>query len=167
VRPPGPIQAYRGALVAVRAGHRDIAAEAEDVIELQVVGKKPVEFLVAEAAIGHDAHLEARRQGVREANKCLVFILIAMVLERGGRDRQPHRRAGAAVPGHERQHDGGLAIRVEVVQFIATLMLGRGPTTEGTQWRSVASISIPSLDSSRSTCLMACLVTKPRAGASP
>src|SRR6478609_9077319 len=50
---------------------------------------------------------------------------------------------------------------------MATLMLLRGPTTYGTQWRSAASRSIPWLDSSRSTCLMACLVTRPRARARP
>src|SRR6195952_422014 len=50
---------------------------------------------------------------------------------------------------------------------MATLMPLRGPTTKGTQWRSAASRSIPWLDNSRSTCLIACLVRRPRARASP
>src|SRR5215210_9546167 len=53
------------------------------------------------------------------------------------------------------------------VQSIATVMLGRWPTTKGTQWRSRASTSIPWLDSRRSTCLTACLVASPRAKARP
>ena len=43
----------------------------------------------------------------------------------------------------------------------------RDPTTEGIKRRGAASISIPWLDSRRSTCLIACLVGRPRAGARP
>ena len=53
------------------------------------------------------------------------------------------------------------------VQSIATVMLDRLPTTYGTQRTSKASTSMPGLDSSRSTCLMACLVRRPRASARP
>src|SRR5208283_3138627 len=53
------------------------------------------------------------------------------------------------------------------VQSIATLMLGRLLTTYGTQWCSKLSISIPWLDSKRSTCFIACLVVRPRARAKP
>src|SRR5271166_4031545 len=41
-----------GARLAVRRRHGDIAAEADDVVELQFLGQYPVELLVAEAAIG-------------------------------------------------------------------------------------------------------------------
>ena len=50
---------------------------------------------------------------------------------------------------------------------MATVMPGRLPTTNGTQWRSRASTSIPWLASMRSTCLIACLVTSPRVSAKP
>ena len=53
------------------------------------------------------------------------------------------------------------------VQSIATLMLDRLPTTYGTQWCSKLSMSIPWLASMRSTCLVACLVVRPRARAKP
>ena len=45
-----------GARLAVGGGDRDVAAKADDEVELQLLGQHPVELLVAEAAIGHDAH---------------------------------------------------------------------------------------------------------------
>ena len=53
------------------------------------------------------------------------------------------------------------------VQSMATVMPGGLPTTKGTQWCSRASTLIPGLASMRSTCLIACLVTSPRASARP
>ena len=56
-----------GACFARRGGHRDVAAEADDVVEFQFLGQHPVELLIAEPAIGHDAHLDCRSRRRRRS----------------------------------------------------------------------------------------------------
>ena len=70
-------------------GHRDVATEADDVVEFQLLGQHPVELLIAEPAIGHDAHLDVRRQGIGQADKRLVLIFVPPVLEGGCVHREP------------------------------------------------------------------------------
>jgi hypothetical protein len=43
-------------------GDGDVAAEADDVVEAQLLGQHPVELLVTEAAVGDHAHLDVSRQ---------------------------------------------------------------------------------------------------------
>jgi hypothetical protein len=127
----GADPANGGAFVSICAGHGHVATEADDVIELQRLGQKPVELLITEAAIGHDRHLDTGWQCVGQPDKRLIFILVSMVLERGGVDREPYQRGGAAVPGHQRQHDGGLAIGVEVGPVHRYLDAGTRPHDGG------------------------------------
>jgi hypothetical protein len=84
------------------------------VVEFQFLAQHPVELLIAKPAIGHDAHLDVRRQGIGQTDQHLILILIAAILEGGGIHRQPHQRGGAAVAGQQRQHDGGLTVGVEL-----------------------------------------------------
>ena len=49
----------RWAHLAIGGGDRDVAAKADDEVELQFLGQHPIELVVAEAAIGHDAHTES------------------------------------------------------------------------------------------------------------
>jgi hypothetical protein len=65
--------------LAIDPGHRDVATEADDVVDLQLVAQHLVELLNAKPAIGHDAHLDVCRQGFSQADKNLIFILIAVV----------------------------------------------------------------------------------------
>ena len=53
------------------------------------------------------------------------------------------------------------------VQSMATSTLSRAPTMYGTQRANSSLVTIPGFDSSRSTCLIACLLKPPRAKANP
>ena len=48
--------------LAVGGGDRDVAAEADDEVELQLFGQQPVELAVAEAAVGNEADLDPDEQ---------------------------------------------------------------------------------------------------------
>jgi len=78
--------------LAVNGGHLDVAPEADDEVELQLVGQHPIELLVAEAAVGHDAHADLGGQHRGKAHQDLILINVAPVLQRGRVDRQPHQR---------------------------------------------------------------------------
>jgi len=67
-----------------------------------LLGENPIEFLVAETAVGDNADLDVRWQGVGEADQDLILILVAMVLECGGVDGEPEQRRSAAVAGQQR-----------------------------------------------------------------
>ena len=67
-RPPGRTGGS-GAGFTGGGGDRDVAAEADDVVEIQLLGQHPVEFLVAEAAIGDNAHLDVGRQQFGEPHR--------------------------------------------------------------------------------------------------
>ncbi len=45
-------------------GHCDVVAEAEDIVECQLVSHHPVELVIAEPAISHNACRDVRRQSV-------------------------------------------------------------------------------------------------------
>ena len=79
--PPGPTKAAAVSRFARRGGHRDVAAEANDVAEFQLLGQHPVQLLVAEPALGYDAHLDVARQSLSQADKHLIFIVVPPVLE--------------------------------------------------------------------------------------
>jgi hypothetical protein len=106
--------AGRGTHLAIGRGHRDVATEADDVVELQLLAQHPVELLIAKPAIGHDAHRDVCRQGFSQADKHLIFKFIAVVLEGGFIHREPHQRGSPAVSGQQREHDRGLAVGVEL-----------------------------------------------------
>lgn len=46
-------------LIRRHGGHGDVAAEADDVVEIQLFGEHLVELLIAEAAAGGNAYLDA------------------------------------------------------------------------------------------------------------
>ena len=58
----------------IGGGDGDVAAEADDVVELQFLGQQPVELVVAEAAIGHDAHLDVGRQEFGQAHQHAILV---------------------------------------------------------------------------------------------
>jgi len=67
-----------------------------------LLGENPIEFLVAETAVGDNADLDVRWQGVSEADQDLILILVAMVFECGSVDGEPQQRRSAAVAGQQR-----------------------------------------------------------------
>jgi len=95
-------------------GDGDVAAEADDVVETQLLGQHPVELLVTEAAVGDNAHLDVGGQQFGQPHQHTMLVEAAVVLERALVDGQPHQGRGAAVIGDQRQHDGGLLVGVEV-----------------------------------------------------
>ena len=112
--PAGSNKGGGGARFAGRAGHRDVAPEADDVVEFQLLGQHPAELLITEPTIGNDAHLDVRREGIGQADKRLIFIFVAPVLEGGFIDRQPQKRCRSPVLGQQREHNGGLAIGIKI-----------------------------------------------------
>src|SRR5208282_5879488 len=63
-------------------GDGDVAAEADDVVETQLFGQRPVELLVAEAAVGDHAHLDVGRQQFGQPDQQAMLVEAAVVLER-------------------------------------------------------------------------------------
>jgi len=82
-------------------GDADIAAEADDVVEVQFLGQQPVELLVAEAAIGQDADLDVGRQYLGEPHQHAVFIQVPPVLQGLLVHGQPYQRGRAAMIGDQ------------------------------------------------------------------
>ena len=66
---------------ARRAGHGDVATEADDVVEFQLLGQHLVEVMIAESAIGNDAHLDVRRQH-RPSGQALSGLYILLKRQR-------------------------------------------------------------------------------------
>src|ERR1019366_545675 len=99
--PAWPNPSQGGTFLTVRRRHLDVAAKADDVIEVQLLGEHPVEFLIAEAAVRNDTDLDSGWQHIGESDEYLIFILVAMVLECGGVHRQPDQRRRAAVTCHQ------------------------------------------------------------------
>ena len=100
--------------LAVGGGHLDVGAKADDEIELQFLGQHPIELVVAEATISHDANLDIRGQCLGQAHQDLILVAVATVLQRGRLDRQPDQRRRPAMAGEQRQHDRRLAVGVEL-----------------------------------------------------
>ena len=62
-RPRAPLPTHSA---AVRASPSavvtiDVAAEADDEVEFQFLGQDPIQLVIAEATIGHDADVDIRR----------------------------------------------------------------------------------------------------------
>ena len=104
----------RGARLTGGAGHGDVATEADDVVEIQLFGQHLVQFLIAEAAVGHDAHLDPRRQQLGQPDQHAMLVEAAALLERALVDGQPYQGCRATVVADQGQHDGGLVVGVEV-----------------------------------------------------
>src|SRR6202034_2448825 len=96
--------------LACRGSHGDVATEANNVVETQLLGQHPIELLVAEAAVGDNAHLDVRRQQFGQLHQYTMLVEAAVVLERALLDCQPHQRRGTAVVGDEGHHNGGLVV---------------------------------------------------------
>ena len=62
--------------LAVGGGDRDVAAEADDEVELQLFGQQPVELAVAEAAVGNEADLDPDGQRLGQADQRLVLVAV-------------------------------------------------------------------------------------------
>lgn len=119
--------------------------------------------------ISHDAHRDGCRQGFSQADEHLIFKLIAVVLAGGFIHREPHQRGGPALSGQQRQHDRGLAVGVELGPV-------QGDVDAGARSYDVTNRggAVRRLYRSRDwtaadppACLIARLVTKPRARAKP
>ena len=157
----------RRARLATGGGDRDVAAKADDEVELQFLGQHPVELVVAEAAIGHDAHPDIGGQDFGQAHQDLILVAVATVFQRRLVHGQPNQRRGPSVAGQQRQHDRRLTVGVEfgpvhrhrdAVAFADNV---RHPMPQ-------QGIDVDALvGNSRSTCLTACLVSRPRASARP
>ena len=72
----------RRARLATGGGDRDVAAKADDEVELQFLGQHPVELVVAETAIGHDAHPDIGGQDFGQAHQDLILVTSATVFQR-------------------------------------------------------------------------------------
>jgi hypothetical protein len=79
----------------------DVAAKADDEVELQFLSQHLVEFMVTEPTVGDNADLDLRWQGIGQTDQALVFILVATVLESGCVDGQPQQRRGPPMPGQQ------------------------------------------------------------------
>jgi len=104
----------RSARFAIGRGDRDVAAKPDDMVEVKLLGRQPVELMIAEAAVGDDADLDLRRQDLSQPHQQAVLIEIALILQGFLVHRQPDEWRGATVFGDQRQHDGGLVVGVEV-----------------------------------------------------
>ena len=68
---------------ATGSHHLDVAAKADDVVEVQFFSQQLIQRLIAEAAIGDDADANPRRHDLRQADQHATFIEAAPVLEVG------------------------------------------------------------------------------------
>src|SRR4249920_3083823 len=103
-----------GACFTPGGGYRDVAAEADDVVEIQFFSQHLVKLLITEAAIGNDTYLDPCRQQFSKPHQHAMLIECAVVLERLLVDGQPNQRCRATVIGDQCQHDGGLSVSIEV-----------------------------------------------------
>ena len=100
--------------LAVGGGDRDVAAEADDEVELQLFGQQPVELAVAEAAVGNEADLDPDGQRLGQADQRLVLVTVAAVLQGRRLDAQPEQRCGPTMAAEQREHQRGLAVGGEL-----------------------------------------------------
>src|SRR6202162_5414439 len=103
-----------GASFATGGGYRNVAAEADDVVEIQFFSQHLVKLLITEAAIGNDTYLDPCWQQFGQPHQHAMLIECAVVLERLLVDGQPNQRGRATVIGDQCQHDGGLFVGIEV-----------------------------------------------------
>ena len=89
----------RRARLATGGGDRDVAAKADDEVELQFLGQHPVELVVAETAIGHDAHPDIGGQDFGQARQDLILVAVATVFQRRLVHGQPNQRRGPSRGG--------------------------------------------------------------------
>jgi len=101
------------ARLAVRRGHMNVAAKADDVTEVEAF-EEFEQFDVAEAAIGQDRHRHALGQDRLQTRQAEVFDVVALVLQFVLVDRQPQQRRRPAVAGEEGQSERGLIVGVEI-----------------------------------------------------
>jgi len=92
-RPPAPTQSAAARASPLVADH-DVAAKADDEVELQFPGQHPIELVVAEAAIGHDAHTDIGGQNFRQAHQDLILVTVAPVFQRRLIHGQPNQWRG-------------------------------------------------------------------------
>ena len=92
----------RGPRLAIGGGDRDVATEADDEVELQFLGQHPVELVVAEAAIGHDAHTDIGGQDFGQTHQDLILVAVATVFQRRLIHGQPNQRRGPSVARQQR-----------------------------------------------------------------
>ena len=95
----------RRACLAIGGGDRDVAAKADDKVELQFLAQHPIELVVAEAAIGHDAHAHIGGQDFGQAHQDLILVAVAAVFQRRLVHGQANQRRGPSVAGQQEQHD--------------------------------------------------------------
>jgi hypothetical protein len=100
--------------LAIGGDDRDVAAEADDEIELQLFGQQPVELAVTEAAVGHEADLDPDGQRLGQADQRLVLVAVAAVLQGRRLNTQPEQRRGPAMPAEQREHQRGLTVGGEL-----------------------------------------------------
>ena len=101
------------ARLAVRRGHMNVAAKADDVTEAEAF-EEFEQFDVAEAAIGQDRHRHALGQDRLQTRQAEVFEAVALVLQFVFVDRQPQERRRPAVTRDEAQSQRGLIVAVEI-----------------------------------------------------
>ena len=93
---------------------RDVAAEADYAVELQLLGQQLIQFLIAEAAVSHDADTDAGGQHLGKTPQDLILVAVAPIFQRRLVNRQPHQRRRPAMPGDQRQHDRRLVVGIEI-----------------------------------------------------
>ena len=101
------------ARLAVRRGHMDVAAKADDVAETEAV-EEFEQFDVAEAAIGQDRHRHALGQDRLQMRQAEVLEVVALVLQFVLVDRQPQERRRPAVTRDQAQSQRRLIVGVEI-----------------------------------------------------
>ena len=120
---PGMTQLARPAALAHPVGGRtcfaravgdvDVAAEADDVVEAQVI-QEGEQLVVAEAAVGEDRDGALRRHELLQPRQASVLEGVALLGEFFFPYRQPQQRSGASMRGHQVERERRLSVAIEI-----------------------------------------------------
>src|SRR3954451_4012037 len=145
-------------------GDMDIAAKPDNVAEAQVIEERE-QLVVAEAAVREDRDGTTGRREFLQSHEAGILEVVALLRKLLFPDGQPQQRRRPAMFGHQIERKRRLSVAVEIGPvhgnddcLARSDQMGSpvGETQTSMLW----------LLSSRSTCLIACLVTSPRACAS-
>ncbi len=104
----------RRAGLTIGVGDVDVATKANDVAKAKLMREQLVEFLVAKATVGHDAHLNPLGYDLGKSIEHLVLVVVALVLQRALVHGEPHQRRRTPMARQQRQHDRRLPVAVKL-----------------------------------------------------
>src|SRR5256885_6646186 len=140
----------------------DIAAKPDEVAEAQVIEERE-QLVVAEAAVREDRDGTTGRREFLQSHEAGILEVVALLRKLLFPDGQPQQRRRRPCPVTRLRASVACPSRSKSVQSMATMIALRAPIRWGAQWAKLSQTSMLWLLSSRSTCLIACLVTSPRA----